>query len=215
MESNETERPWGSREFWQARFETGDTPWDLGEASPTLAAQVDELLSANELPPRCRVLVPGCGLGHDVIAMAARGFEVEALDWSEDAVARVARNAAAHALEITPTHGDFFTLELAPVQLFIEYTFFCAIDPSRRADYARRAASLLASGDYLVGAFFVHAREAGLPLREGTSGPPFGATEEEIRGLFGADFHIRRLAPSLEAPASRRHFEWAGVFERR
>ena len=50
---------------WEDHYRTGDMPWDKGAPSPGL---VDFLTSE---PVRGRVLVPGCGLGYDVRALAA------------------------------------------------------------------------------------------------------------------------------------------------
>jgi len=58
-----------TREFWDARFQSGETPWDRGDASPQLAAW----LAAGTLAP-CRILVPGCGSGHEVALLASAGF---------------------------------------------------------------------------------------------------------------------------------------------
>ena len=78
-------------QFWQQRFLSGETPWDRGEASPQLRAWID----AGELSP-CRILVPGCGTGHEVVLLAARGFEVTAIDYAPAAVARTREIGRAH-----------------------------------------------------------------------------------------------------------------------
>ena len=44
---------------WNLRYEEGDTPWDKGGAHPVLA----DMLSRR--PFSGRVLVPGCGRGHE------------------------------------------------------------------------------------------------------------------------------------------------------
>ena len=59
---------------WNAAYEGGDTPWDKGYASPPLI----EFLKLQSISGR--VLVPGCGAGHDVRALAAEGAEVVGLD---------------------------------------------------------------------------------------------------------------------------------------
>ena len=64
-----------THEFWQQRFEANEMPWDCGAASP----QLGEWLASGALA-RCRVLVPGCGGGYEVVALARAGFDVTALD---------------------------------------------------------------------------------------------------------------------------------------
>ena len=55
---------------WEKRYTEKDTPWDKGEPAPGL---VDWLKSQN-LDPDIRVLVPGCGCGHDAQAWVDAGF---------------------------------------------------------------------------------------------------------------------------------------------
>src|SRR6185503_16432789 len=72
-----------TRDFWDQRFAEGNTPWDRGEANPQLAVW----LAAGELKP-CRILIPGCGAGHEVAVLAKAGFDVTALEYSPEAIAR-------------------------------------------------------------------------------------------------------------------------------
>ena len=55
---------------WEAHYQANDTPWDKGEPSPGLV----DWLAAHPAVPRGTVLVPGCGMGHDVRAWAAAGW---------------------------------------------------------------------------------------------------------------------------------------------
>ena len=55
--------------FWQQRFETDSTPWDRGEAGPHL----QRWLASGAIAPGERVVVPGCGSGWEVAALAAAG----------------------------------------------------------------------------------------------------------------------------------------------
>ena len=66
---------------WQERYDIGKTGWDRGEPNPMLA----HWLHSGELQP-CQVLVPGCGRGHEVIALAEAKFDVTAIDFADTAV---------------------------------------------------------------------------------------------------------------------------------
>jgi SAM-dependent methyltransferase len=66
---------------WQARYDTADTPWDLGEPAPALL----EWLKMNPGQGR-RALVPGCGRGHDALALAQAGWGVVAVDFAASAI---------------------------------------------------------------------------------------------------------------------------------
>ena len=63
---------------WDKRYLAGDTPWEKGRAAPPLG----ELLL--KMDPAAwgngPLLVPGCGLGHDVRALAALGRSVLGVD---------------------------------------------------------------------------------------------------------------------------------------
>src|SRR5687768_10519287 len=61
---------------WEARYQSGDMPWEKSEPSPGL---VDFLAARPELP-RGTVLVPGCGTGHDARVWAKAGFAVTGFD---------------------------------------------------------------------------------------------------------------------------------------
>jgi hypothetical protein len=51
---------------WEQRYETGDTPWEKGAPAPPLLEWLESRGSI-----RGDILVPGCGSGHDVRAIAA------------------------------------------------------------------------------------------------------------------------------------------------
>ena len=59
---------------WEQRYQTGDTPWDKGAPHPAL---VDFLKTE---PLHGKILVPGCGLGYDVRAIATKDNEVVGVD---------------------------------------------------------------------------------------------------------------------------------------
>ena len=149
----------------------GDTPWDYGGAAPPLL----EFLSHHAI--RGAVLVPGCGSGHDVRALAAQGAEVTGLDLSETAL-RIARISPLLGMEIYEQR-DLFHLPAAWSGRFdwvVEHTCFCAILPERRMEYVRAIARTLKSGGCYLGIFFL--------TPDAQQGPPHGTTREEIEALF-------------------------------
>lgn len=163
---------------WDERYRTGDTPWNHGEAHPALV----EWLKRS--PLRGRVLVPGCGVGHDVRAIAAHGAEVTGLD--------IAPRAVDAARKFPPVDGaryeagDFFDRPDSWCGTFdwvVEHTCFCAIDPTRREDYVQAAARLLKPDGRLLAIFYIN------PAHEG-DGPPYGCSREELDRLFGGEFRL-------------------------
>ncbi|KAF8086040.1 hypothetical protein N665_0636s0012 [Sinapis alba] len=59
----------------------GATPWDLGGPTPIILH-----LSETGSLPKGRTLVPGCGTGYDVVAMACPDRQVVGLDISKTVV---------------------------------------------------------------------------------------------------------------------------------
>jgi SAM-dependent methyltransferase len=189
---------------WAARYRQGTTPWDLGVAHPELVAR----LASGALGPPGRVLVPGCGRGHDALALAAAGWEVTAVDVVEDL-----RPMLAGALE---ERGGRFVLGdaldpavagAAPFDLLFDHTFFCALPPEQRPAFGVLASATVAAGGLLVSLVFPVDRPADL------GGPPWCMTVEALAETLEAEFRLTEDAPPAPAPGRRWKERWA-QFER-
>jgi SAM-dependent methyltransferase len=185
-------------DFWEELYARGGDGWELGGAAPPLVDVLD-----TTPPPKGRVLVPGCGRGHDARLLAARGWDVVGVDFAPAAVTAARALARRDGVSLEFLERDLFTLDRDHARAFDgvwEYTCFCAIDPARRRDYVRVVSSLLRPGAWLLACFF--------PLRTVGVGPPFPVTAAEVRRLFTPPFRIERAwAPRRSAP-SRRGREW-------
>lgn len=181
---------------WEARYRGADTPWDKGAAHPALV----QWLATYPGRMTGDVLVPGCGRGHDVraIATAEPSARVLGLDLAPSAV------AAASRLE-TPCNavfreGDLFDLPpdlLGRFDWIWEHTCFCAIDVDRRDDYVSAVTRSLRPGGHLLGVFYLD------PYRgdhQPGGGPPHGCTLDELAERFERGGEFRRI--SAEMPAS-------------
>ena len=125
---------------WEAIYQADDAGWDLGEASPALV----HLLSRARLQQAgARILVPGCGTGHDVVALAAAGYDVVGMDFAPSAVA--AAQARAGQFEIIEADALVADNGIADhsLDVIFEHTFFCALQPQQRAAYAQSFARML------------------------------------------------------------------------
>lgn len=168
-----------TQQFWQQRFEAELTPWDRGAASPLLLRWLND----GELRP-CRILVPGCGSGYEVQALASAGFDVTALDYAPAAIDRVrARLRDAH-LDARLIEVD--VLRYRPEQAFdaiYEQTCLCAIYPDSWVNYARQCSSWLRPNGRLYAAFAQVPRAS---AAEGIiEGPPYHCDINAMRALFG------------------------------
>ena len=71
---------------WDQRYLEGRDRWELGRPAPPLEAFLRTDSRAPQPPGR--VLVPGCGRGHEVALLADLGYEVIGLDFSSEAIQR-------------------------------------------------------------------------------------------------------------------------------
>jgi len=168
------------KEFWDKRWEENNIGWDMGEVSPPLKAYIDQLTD------KCiRILIPGCGNAYEAEYLVEQGFEnifiVEISQLAIDSFRLRYPNFPKENIY----HEDFFKLtEMNTYDLILEQTFFCAIQPERRNDYAKKMKTLLKPKGKLVGLMF------DFPLE---SGPPFGGSIAEYRTYFEPLFKIKLM----------------------
>ncbi|KAL9258375.1 putative thiol methyltransferase 2 [Drosera capensis] len=185
---------------WKMCWEEAVTPWDLGQPTPILL----HLLQTGSIPTG-RTLVPGCGSGYDVIALAGPDRYVIGLDISDIALSR-ARQLASKSLMgnyCTFLKEDFF--DWKPTELFdliFDYTyihsflclfeyvqrnakdysfewycrFFVAIDPKMRPAWARRMSELLKPDGELITLMF--------PIDDHVGGPPHKTSVAEYEAVL-------------------------------
>ena len=189
-----------SCEFWENRYQTGQTSFEKGAPSPGLV----DFLAAHPDLKRATVCVPGCGTGHDVREFAKAGFAAFGFDIAPSAIAlaRERTKAAGRGAPCPPSHlpplareqrralpaqaefqlADF--LRDPPPQKFdwlFEHTLFCAIQPSERDDYVRAVWRWLKpGGNYLAVNYFLC----------GPDGPPWPTSREEQLERFSPRFDL-------------------------
>lgn len=170
-----------THDFWQARFAEGKLPWDRGAPNPQLLQWIED----NALAPGSRVLVPGCGQGWEVLALAAAGFETAGIDFAPGALALCRRHLDAAGVTAALVDADVLHWQPpAPVDAVFEQTCLCALYPDYWTRYAAQVRDWLRPGGRLLALFMQAPRpeaESGI-----IEGPPYHCDINAMRALFPA-----------------------------
>ncbi len=177
------------KDFWNNRYAENETGWDLGAPSRPLKEYIDTLTDKD-----LRILIPGCGKAYEAEYLHQLGFKnVSVIDLAplalDELSKRVPSFPKAHLIV-----GNFFEHDQT-YDLILEQTFFCALDPKMRTDYATKMHELLKPNGKLTGVMFC------FELTE--QGPPFGGSAKEYEGYFSNLFSIERMEPCLNSIAPR------------
>lgn len=167
-------------QYWESAYKNNQAIWDLGGPTPAFS----RLAQSGTFSPGT-MLVPGAGRGYDARLFARHGFTVTAVDFAAEAVREMHLLAEPEA-PVEVLHADFFHLPPnfeGTFDYLLEYVTYCAIDPSRRVDYAEVVRWLLKPGGTYLGLMF--------PLGNHTGGPPFAVSPDELIGdLIPRGFHL-------------------------
>ena len=137
-----------------------------------------------------KILIPGGGNSHEAEYLFNKGFKnVYVVDLSQTAL----DNLIARVPDFPSSNlvlNNFFDLNMT-FDLIIEQTFFCAINPSLRADYAKKASEILNVNGKVAGLLF----DATL----NTTHPPFGGSKSEYLGYFKPYFDVKIMDASYNS----------------
>ncbi len=164
------------KDFWNNRYITRTTQWDLGTVSPPLKNYIDQLENKD-----LKILIPGCGNAYEAEYLLKKGFKnITLIDIAKDLVQSLQTNFQNNS-HIKIIEDDFFKHD-GKYDLIIEQTFFCALNKDLRLAYAKKMYELLNKDGKLVGVLFNKEFE--------TEGPPFGGCMEEYKNYFNPYFKI-------------------------
>ena len=174
-----------NNKYWDKRYAEGSDKWDCGVITTPIKDYIDQLEN-----PFLRILVVGCGNGHELEYIFEAGFDnVYGVDFSELAISNFSSRVPDFPKE-NLICADFFELE-GEFDLIIEQTFFCALHPDLRENYAKQMSSLLAENGKLVGVLFSDKMNG--------DGPPFGGSSLEYLGLFSPYFSNLYMKPCFNS----------------
>ncbi|WP_448520470.1 methyltransferase domain-containing protein [Rhodoflexus sp.] len=171
------------KSYWSSRYRACETGWDIGRISTPLKEYIDQLPEAAK---SSRILIPGAGNAYEAEYLWQQGFSnVFVVDIAAEPLTNL-RNRIPDFPENQLIEADFFTLR-GNFDWVIEQTFFCALHPTLRADYARKMHELIVPGGKLAGVLF------NAPMN--SDRPPFGGHAEEYRQYFDPYFRYKHFSP--------------------
>ena len=174
--------------YWQNRYAQDDFPWDIGYSNKVLTDYVEQNIAKD-----ARVLIPGAGSGYEAEYLWNKGYtHVYALDFAADAKSLLMSRGNKFPEDQYLT-GDFFELDQR-FDVFLEQTFFCALNPSLRPQYVKHVHHLLNTEGVLFGLLFEMDKQ---------DGPPYGGNTAEYVALFQAKFELKTVQKCLDSIAPR------------
>ncbi len=160
--------------FWEGLYQEKRTGWDRGEVSEGLTYW----LNTGLLAP-CRILVPGCGNGYEVVALAEKGFDVTAIDIAPTPIQNLKAVLKANNLNATLVQEDFFHWqEKQPFDAIYEQTSLCALPPKLWQQYENQLHQWLKPEGVLLIQFMQTGEEGG---------PPYHCDIKDMNSLFPDD----------------------------
>jgi len=164
------------KDFWSERYDNNILGWDAGAITTPLKEYIDQLKRKD-----IEILIPGCGQGHEARYLYDNGFTHVTI---VDLVKKPIEELRQYCSNWPDDHfivSNFFDIK-GQFDLIVEQTFFCALNPELRQQYADKMYELLKPGGKLVGLLF----NIDLP----GDGPPFGGHRSEYLEYFKL-FNIR------------------------
>lgn len=170
-----------TQDFWQERFATGTTPWNRGAPNPQLAGWIAEGTLASGMT----VIVPGCGHGWEVAALARADMQVVGIDFAANALDHCRQVLAGEGRAAQLVDADVLHWQPdAPVDAIFEQTCLCALYPDFWQHYAAQLQRWLKPGGKLLALFLQALRpEAAHGFIDG---PPYHCDINAMRALFPA-----------------------------
>ncbi len=192
--------PTSSSEYWDNRYLTNETGWDMNQVSPPLKSYIDSL-SDRDLA----ILIPGCGNAYEAKYLLEKGFKnVTLIDLSKVVTDRLKEKYKNESIGIV---NENFLDHENKYDLILEQTFFCALNPVLREKYVAKCQELLNDHGKIAGVFFNKSFTA--------TEPPFIATDNEYRELFEPFFTFLKFENCTNSIAPRMGYELAFEFEKK
>jgi SAM-dependent methyltransferase len=180
-------------------YERHKLPWSTGLPHPVVV----NLTKNEEIAPGT-LLEPGAGNGENAIFLAARGFDVTAVDISSAAIEKIREHAEKMDVAIHTVVGDFLgdiSLPHSKYDYVFERSFLQTLPPSLREKYVERVISHLnPNGKYLA-----IVRGSRYPEPDSQ---PYAFSREDIQDLLSSHFVSLDIRPTVSGTGGRERDYW-------
>lgn len=150
--------------YWNNKYNKNEIGWDIGIPTPIFVNFFKKFKSKKN------ILIPGAGKGHDALFLSKKNHNVFAVDFSDRAISHIEKKALELNTSLNLICEDFFNLNNlnGKIDIILEYTFFCAINPNKRLKYIQKSSEFLKTDGLFVAIL--------LPINKilNDDGPPFG-----------------------------------------
>ncbi len=178
-----------NKDFWDKKYITSKTGWDVGEITTPLKEYFDQLTNK-----KVKILIPGCGNAYEAEYLFKNEFlNIYVLDYSNYALCNFS-NRVPKFPKNQLLNNDFFDLQ-GNFDIIIEQTFFCAINKNLRPDYFLKMYDLLNKNGKLVGLLFDDTLN--------NDHPPYGGSKIEYIQYFEPYFEIKVFETAYNSIKSR------------
>lgn len=203
-------------DFWLDRWNNNEIGFHQTTINPYLAYFYGEKGASPELRKKLKVFVPLCGKSKDMLWLSQAGYNVFAVECSDNAVKAFFEenalnykhaeqgqddkgldNKGKHGLYISSDQkstieifqGDFFALQqkdLDDVTDVFDRAALVALPPEMRKQYAEKMAELLKPGVRTLLVILTYDQTQ-------MNGPPFSVSDENVKELYSDYFTIDKL----------------------
>lgn len=169
---------------WDASYQDGPAPWDLGRPQPAVV----RVAAAGGFAGT--VLDAGCGTGENALHVASLGLPVLGVDVAQTALAVARQKAATRGIEAEFASADALHLERLgrTFQTVLDCGLFHTLDGGERPGYVASLASVIEDGGTLYVLCFSDV---------GADVGPHPVSEQQLRAAFdtGGGWNIVTLEP--------------------
>lgn len=180
---------------WDASYEDGPAPWDIGLPQPAVVRVASEGGFAGV------VLDAGCGTGENALHIASLGLSVLGVDVAETALAMARQKADDRGVEAEFATADAFRLERLGRRFdtVLDCGLFHTFDAEERSGYVASLASVTEPDATLYVLCFADGPDAG----------PHPISQEELTAAFNPSTEWNVVAIEPERIQTRFHHDGA------